>query len=181
MIAQRSYIIPFIVLVLLFTTACSSLHVSLSDEKSSFTGVQKFHIVEEERDEEWVTASQSSIETDIENLLRYKFIDHGLVESSREEAQVLIEVDLIIKMQSQTRTTNFSQAPYYNGRRNYYWEAQEIPIGTYHDLNLEILFTNQAGKKLKKARIAGVIDNDQLKARQEMGRAVDKMLNSLGL
>ena len=98
----------------------------------------------------------TQILVDIEK--RPENVDHLKAAISRElEARGLTQADnpdlfvnigVVVKEEVQTRETNARQDARYLGQRNYTWQVQEVPIGTYNEGTVTIDLVDAARSEL---------------------------------
>lgn len=56
------------------------------------------------------------------------------IKQSDQEPEILINIGLVFVEKVQTRETDFlTDAPRYVGSRNYHWESETVPVGTYEE------------------------------------------------
>jgi Domain of unknown function (DUF4136) len=56
----------------------------------------------------------------------------GLSQTS-SEAELLINIGVVIEEKVQTRETDFRTDAHYMGQRNYSWQAETVEVGRYHE------------------------------------------------
>lgn len=49
-----------------------------------------------------------------------------------DNADLLLNVGIVVEERVQTRTTDIRERPVYMGQRNYHWEAEEVEVGRYN-------------------------------------------------
>jgi hypothetical protein len=53
--------------------------------------------------------------------------------SQSEDPDLFVNIGVVVKEEIQTRETNARQDMRYLGQRNYTWQVEEVPIGTYNE------------------------------------------------
>lgn len=56
-------------------------------------------------------------------------------------ADLMVNLGLVVQEKTQTRQTNIREAPIYIGQRRYSWQSQEVPVGQYQEgtLNVDVV------------------------------------------
>lgn len=54
-------------------------------------------------------------------------------QQTKDNPDLLVNLGTVIVEKTQTRPTNFREAPLYIGQRRYAWRSQEVPVGTYNE------------------------------------------------
>ena len=122
----------------------------------------------------------SQVLVDIER--RPENIDHLKAAISRElEARGLTQSDnpdlhvnigVVVKEEVQTRETNVREDMRYLGQRNYTWQVQEVPVGTYNEGTVTIDLVDAAKSELVWEGAASAVilkNNDKMKKRIDSG------------
>lgn len=95
----------------------------------------------------------------------------------RQAAQpdLWVNIGLVTQQRVQTRETNFRQdgAPYYIGQRNYHWQAQEVPVGTYQEGTATIDLVDAARKELVwQGTTSAILSRTPTKAAKQIDKGV---------
>ena len=92
-----------------------------------------------------------------------------------DNPQLLINLGISVQEKVQTREANIHDM-HYMGQRNYHWQVEEIPIGTYEEGTLKIDFVDVADNELvNQATVSEVlIDNDK-----KMEKRINKMIQKV--
>ena len=67
-----------------------------------------------------------------------------------DQPDLWVNIALVTQQRVQTREANFRTdgAPYYIGQRNYHWQANDIPVGSYQEGTATIDLVDAARKEL---------------------------------
>jgi hypothetical protein len=55
------------------------------------------------------------------------------LQQTATDPDLLVNIGIVIAEVTQTRETTVRDAPMYMGQRNYTWQSQDIPVGTYNE------------------------------------------------
>ncbi|WP_224484614.1 DUF4136 domain-containing protein [Robertkochia aurantiaca] len=93
-----------------------------------------------------------------------------------DNPELLVNLGIAVSEQVQTRQTDFiTDAPRYIGQRNYKWESEEIPVGTYKKGTLDIhLVDTRIGELVWQRSVSRVITENQKNIPKDIEEAVEK-------
>ena len=96
-----------------------------------------------------------------------------------DNPELLLNLGITVQEKVQTRETNIHDM-HYMGQRNYHWQVEEIPIGTYEEGTLKIDFVDVADNELvNQATVSEVlIDNDK-KMEKRINKVIQKLFKKL--
>lgn len=91
--------------------------------------------------------------------------------SQSDAPDLFVNIGVVVKEEIQTRETDVRTDMRYLGQRNYHWEVQEIPIGTYNEGTINIDLVDAA----KNERVwEGSASEVILKNNDKMQKRIDK-------
>ena len=90
--------------------------------------------------------------------------------SQSDNPDLYVNIGVVVKEEVQTRETDIREMQYL-GQRNYHWEVQEIPIGTYNEGTVNIDLVDAAkNERVWEGSASAVI----LKNNTKMQKSIDK-------
>ncbi|WP_018478471.1 DUF4136 domain-containing protein [Pontibacter roseus] len=92
----------------------------------------------------------------------------GLQQSSADDADVLINLGIVVDEEVQTRQTNIqTDPPYYVGQRRYTWKSKEVEVGRYNVGTVSVHLVERARNELVWQGTAERIISDKPEKLQE--------------
>ena len=93
-----------------------------------------------------------------------------------ENPELILNIGVSIKKETQTRETDFRDAPMYIGQRSYSWSSEEIVVGTYDEGTVTLDVVDSGNNAMVwQAVVQGVILEKQVKNRKKIVRGVQKI------
>ncbi|WP_268034938.1 DUF4136 domain-containing protein [Algoriphagus sp. PAP.12] len=150
-------ILSFLLIGLILASCGSSGPVVVdSDLYSDFNlkNYQSFDFVAVDAENTGKPEFEQNIEY-LKEAISKKFIERGLNQTSTSP-DLLINLGITVEEKVQTRETSLATDPFmYTGQRNYTWQVQEVPVGTYQEGSLTMHLVD---KKINQAVWVGTID-----------------------
>lgn len=109
-----------------------------------------------------------------------KLTERGLTQSS-SNPDLTINLGLTVEEKVQTRETNLATDPFmYTGQRNYTWQVQDVPVGTYEEGTLVMHLIDPDQKEaVWIGTIARALPNKGKNAPATIDNAVDLLFKQL--
>ncbi len=118
-------------------------------------------------------ANVERIETAIIRELKIK----GILLS--DEPELLLNIAISVEEKVQTRETTIRDM-HYMGQRNYYWEVEEVPVGTYREGTIIIDFIDISTNKLVYQMVVSeIITKNDKKMEKRINRQTTKAFSRL--
>ncbi|GGZ32852.1 lipoprotein [Echinicola pacifica] len=116
----------------------------------------------------------------IKDAIKKNLTGRGIVYAPGAGA-LLVNIGVVIEEKTQTRETDLrSDPPMYMGQRNYHWEVQEVPVGTYKEGTFTLdLVDKESNKMVWQGVATGVITKKDATAQKEIQQGTDKLLAEL--
>ena len=163
--------------LLLLLLSCSPVYVSYHQqaENRSLSQYQTFNFAQLNVD------NQSSWQPQAQNLDRVK----ALVTQEMEErglrkvdgnADLLVNLGVVISDEVQTRETDIRDAPIYVGTRNYHWESEEVVVREYQQGTLMMDVIDAANQEMI---WQGVAKSTMTSNREKMAKRVEQAVAQL--
>lgn len=92
-----------------------------------------------------------------------------------DQPDLLVNIGLVDHQRVQTREANFRTdgAPYYIGQRNFHWQANPIPVGSYREGTATIDVVDAARRELLwQGTTTSVLSNSPSKASEQIAKDV---------
>lgn len=106
--------------------------------------------------------------------------DKGLTRS--DNSDLLINIGVVIEEKVQTRETSARMDMHYMGQRNYHWEAEEVPVGTYNEgtVNIELVDAAQ-NKRVWEGSASSVLVKKNTKMQKRIDQGMKKAFKKFDL
>ncbi len=113
----------------------------------------------------------------VQDAIRSEMQERGIVFS--ENPELLINIGITVEEKVQTRTTSVRDARYM-GQRNYHWEAEEVPVGTYKEGTITLDFIDTRHNDLVNQAITTefVVKNQKNQVKR-INKAIKKVFKAL--
>lgn len=92
--------------------------------------------------------------------------------SQSDDPDLFVNIGIVVKEEIQTRETDVRTDMHYLGQRNYTWQAQEVPIGTYNEGTVTIDLVDAAkNERVWEGSASAVLikNNEKLQKRIDSG------------
>ena len=107
----------------------------------------------------------------------------GLLPTSAHDAELLINIGILVAEKTQTRETGLLTDPgtfNYIGQRRYTWKSETVEVGTYREGAVDIHLIDAERNKVVWAGVTtGVIHEKEEKLLKTISRGVSEMFNHL--
>ncbi|QDH80489.1 DUF4136 domain-containing protein [Echinicola soli] len=103
------------------------------------------------------------------------------VNQETENPEMLVNIGVFIEEKVQTRETDLiSDPPMYIGQRNYHWEVQEIPVGTYNEGTFTLDFVDRATNEMVWQGVGkSIITKKDEAAKKDIKNATQKLFTKI--
>ena len=166
-------IITFLALVVLIFSLDAQ---ELSEPQFSIENYQTFAFVGFEeylKENPDARTNAERIETAIIRELKLK----GILISDKPE--LILNIAISVEEKVQTRETTIHDM-HYMGQRNYHWEVEEVPVGTYREGTLLIDFIDASANKLvHQLEITEVLTKNDKKMEKRINKQISKSFSRL--
>lgn len=99
----------------------------------------------------------------------------GLQQSSADP-DLLVNIGIVIEEKTQTRETTIRDAPMYMGQRNYTWQSQEIPVGTYNEGTVTVELVDRVKNDMVWEGVASsVVQKKNEASKQNIAEGMEKL------
>ena len=99
--------------------------------------------------------------------------------SISKEPELLLNLGIAVEEKVQTRETDIRDM-HYMGQRNYHWEVEEVPVGTYEEGTLKIDFIDVVDNELVyQVVVAEVITKNEKKMEKRINKMIKKTFSKL--
>lgn len=89
-----------------------------------------------------------------------------------ENPELLLNLGVKVEEKVQTRETDIRDM-HYMGQRNYHWEVEEVPVGTYKEGTVKIDFIDSSTNNMvNQAVVSGIITKNE----KRMEKGINKMI-----
>ena len=94
----------------------------------------------------------------------------------KENPDLIINIGVVITNETQTRQTDFRDAPRYIGQRNYHWQSEEIVVSRYIEgtVTLDIVST-EANEMIWQAVSSGILQKKREKNLKKIPKGAQKL------
>jgi hypothetical protein len=170
----------FLVFLLLFSS-CSTVSVLSLQEAEDFEldTYQTFNFYDVSPEEEILSERYRQSMDYLKESIAQQLYEKGLVKVN-EDADLKVNIGIVVDEQVQTRQTDIREAPIYIGQRRYRWESKEVEVGRYQEGTVTVdLVDNQRNRLVWQGTVEGVIPENQRKLNQQIDQATEKLFDSL--
>ncbi|WP_200978805.1 DUF4136 domain-containing protein [Echinicola sp. 20G] len=103
------------------------------------------------------------------------------IEQDTDNPDLLVNIGIVLEEKVQTRETDLrSDPPMYVGQRNYHWEVQEVPVGTYKEGTFTVdLVDKETDKMVWQGISQGVITENDEKAKKYIVEGVNNLMSEI--
>jgi len=100
--------------------------------------------------------------------------------SQSDDPDLFVNIGVVVKEEIQTRETDIRTDMHYLGQRNYSWQAQEVPIGTYNEGTVNIDLVDAAkNERVWEGSASAVILKNNTKMQKRIDSGMKKALKKL--
>ena len=97
---------------------------------------------------------------------------------AEKDADLLINIGIVITDVTQTRETSIRDAPRYVGQRNYHWEAEEIVVRKYQEGTATIDFIDrQKNVMVWQGVVEAMVKEKEKAGKKNIDKGVQKLFN----
>ena len=171
-----------VVFFTLFLTAaaCSSVRVLETQAESGFrvSDYKTFNFLEVEGAGDTSGSfdrNANLIKQSIAKELSTKGLSH-----TPSNADLLVNIGIVVEEKVQTRETNIREAPRYLGQRRYSWKSEEVEVGRYKEGTVTVHLVDAKTKKMVwQGVVEGTIPSKQEKLADRIDEGVDELFAQL--
>jgi hypothetical protein len=171
------------VLLLIFMAACRP-STSITSEPApgfSLTSYQRFAFMDVDASGAGLgTAYQTQVDFLQQEIARQLEL-RGLQAGPSEEADLLVNLGIVVDEQVQTRNTDIiSDPPRYIGQRRYTWQSREVEVGRYNRGTVSVhLVDRERNELLWQGTAERVISDNPDKLREQIAKGMEKLVGSI--
>lgn len=115
--------------------------------------------------------------TRVKTAITQEMKEKGIQESKNPE--LLLNLGITVEEKVQTRETNIREA-HYMGQRNYHWEVEEVPMGTYEEGSLSIDFVDVSEDEMvNQVIVTEVLTKNDKKMEKRIKKMISKTFKKL--
>jgi hypothetical protein len=105
----------------------------------------------------------------------------GVAKQANLDADLLINLGMVVKEQVETRQTDFQQdAPRYIGQRRYSWKSEEVEAGRYNQGTISVhVVDGKENRMVWKGVVESVVPKRQQKVQQAIREGIQKLFTRL--
>lgn len=105
----------------------------------------------------------------------------GLRPAAVEEADLLVNLGIVVDDEVQTRQTNIlTDPPQYIGQRRYTWQSREVEVGRYQRGTVSVhLVDRERNELVWQGTAARIISDNQAKLREQITGGMEKLIGSI--
>lgn len=97
-------------------------------------------------------------------------------EKVNKNPDLIINIGVVLTNKTQTRQTNFRDAPRYIGQRNYHWESEEIVVRNYVEGTVTIdIVSIKDNEMIWQAVSSGILEKKREKNSKKIVKGVQKL------
>lgn len=133
---------------LLIILGCSSVKVLKTDKAEGFllSNYKTFNFVPIQYDGDVSPSYNKRIQWIADEVAK-QLANRGLQKTSADP-DLLVNIGIVVSEETQTRETTIHDAPMYMGQRNYSWQSQEVPVGTYERGTVTVELVDRAKNEM---------------------------------
>ncbi len=167
---KNRILIPIMLIVFLFTSA--SISAQSSYKTFGFLDFDIKVLIDIETRPENLEFLKAAIQRELEA--------KGLVRS--DSPDLLVNIGVLIEEKVQTRETNARQDMHYMGQRNYHWEVEEVPVGTYTEgtVNIDLVDAAQ-NKRVWEGSASSVLVKKNTKMQKRIDQGIKKAFKKFSI
>jgi len=95
---------------------------------------------------------------------------------SASNADLLVNIGIVVKEERQTRETNIREAPRYIGQRRYSWKSQEVEVGRYKSGTVTIdLVDSKNNNMVWEGILEGIISQKENAYRNDIDKGITNL------
>ena len=113
----------------------------------------------------------------IKTAITMEMEERGIQRSDNPE--LLLNLGVKVEEKVQTRETDIRDM-HYMGQRNYHWEVEEVPVGTYKEGTVKIDFVDSSTENMvNQAVVSGVITKNEKKMEKRINKMIKKTFSKM--
>jgi hypothetical protein len=162
---------------LLFIAACSPGRVIKTEkaEGVDFNSYKTFDFYKLEASGDTSTAKFAPYTNILQQSIARELQAKGYSQSS-SDPDLLVNIGIVVKEETQTRETNIREAPRYIGQRRYSWKSQEVEVGRYKSGTVTIdLVDPRKNSMVWEGVLEGVIANKQSSYENDINKGITNL------
>ena len=171
----------YLLALCLILTACApgKMKVQTYDKNFSLSNYKTFAFAEIDVDNQLDSSYAQRIEWMTTELV--KGLESEGLKQVEANPELVLNLGITLEEKVQTRETNMTtNPPNYIGQRNYKWEAEEVPIGTYEEGTAVLDFVDGKSQKLvAQSTATAVLSKKNEQALQHIQDGVQRLLKKI--
>ena len=97
---------------------------------------------------------------------------------SESNPDLLVNIGIVVKQETQTRETNIREAPRYMGQRRYSWKSQEVEVGKYKSGTVTIdLVDSKKNSRVWEGIVEGIISERTNTYENDVNKAITNLFS----
>ncbi|MFP4090367.1 MAG: DUF4136 domain-containing protein [Cyclobacteriaceae bacterium] len=171
----------FFIIALVSFSSCSTVNVVNLREAEGFEldTYQTYNFYQVSSEGEILSERYSQSIDYLKTSIAQELNEKGLARVD-ENADLKVNIGVVVDEQVQTRRTDIREAPIYIGQRRYRWESKEVEVGRYQEGSVTVdLVDNQQNRLVWQGTVEGVIPQNRSKLNERIDEATDKLFDSL--
>jgi len=169
-----------IVLLVLFTVAgCSTGRIVKTEkaENVNFGTFKTFDFYKLEASGDTTAAKFRSYTDVLREAVARELTAKGYTRNE-SNPDLLVNIGIVVKEQTQTRETNIREAPRYMGQRRYSWKSQEVEVGKYKSGTVTIdLVDSRKNTMVWEGIVEGIISQKANTYQNDVNKAITNLFS----
>lgn len=160
--------------------SCSPVKiVSTTPKEFSLANYKTFNFYEVNTQEDLTPTLRQRIEW-LKSEITRQLTNRGLSQNT-EQPDLLINLGIVIEEKVQTRETTLRDSPpMYVGQRNYTWQSQEVPVGTYKEGTLTVdLVDREKNERVWEGVASSVVVKGDDSSKKNIATGVEKLFANI--
>lgn len=170
----------FIIPIALAVLSCSGVRILNSEANQGFnlSNYKTFNFYEMEASGDTAANFSTNVEL-LKKEIEKQLVLKGLSRSDAN-ADLRVNVGIVVQEKIQTRETTLQDAPRYMGQRNYSWKSEEIEVGRYKEGTVTVHLVDPNNSTLMwKGAVEGVVPSNKSKLSSTIQDAMEKLFSKL--
>lgn len=157
-----------VILLCLLLVSCSSIKIENVQQADNFalSNYKTFGFFEIDASGDGLGSEYTSNLDLLKKAITKQFAAKGITPTA-DNPDLLVNIGIVVSQEVQTRETSFANAgdrTAYMGQRNYYWQTQEVVIGTYKQGSVTVDMVDRAtGKLVWQGTAESIVPNNEKK------------------
>ncbi len=113
----------------------------------------------------------------IKNAITFEMKERGIQMS--DDPELLLNLGVKVEEKVQTRETDIRDM-HYMGQRNYHWEVEEVPVGTYKEGTVKIDFIDSSmNNMVNQAVVSEIITKNEKRMEKRINKMIKKAFSKM--